>query len=441
MKKIKQISCLLLVAISLIACKSRVPKKKEVKEKILTSFYSGGGNSPCVAPSEWFTGNVPAPDPNFITPDSDNCDFHLLSWQYFLWLTEEVDGKLRFETMFTNKAIRPETKNDTYHVLDIVEQALSEGMLVDQNGRAVYSSIIINDVFQDFVLENQLYDRDKMAAFDSITGFPPGSLTLKTSWKIVQPGEDTSRLYTTNSDIELLTTVNGQPRIDKTNPDIQQGVEVALLGLHVAFVPNGHDEFVWATFEFNGNAPNFKENQNINEPVSNLDWLLYKGGTIAREANTNNAGVLAFVDEAAQTLTPVTQVARQYKNGGGEVTPNQNNIEGLNGSVKNQLQNSIWKNYFEVGAIWFNNPDLLTPNWNPNVVDSILTGSLQLSNSTIETFTQKVGSQNECFSCHNTNAKTSVPSGVSMLGGKKINLSHILLKNYIEGAEAPIAKK
>lgn len=444
MKLSKQICCLLLLTISLIACKKTSQETKgyddpaeDVKTEDVNLVQTSGLNLLCDAPASWFTGNVPTPDPSFINSRSNNCDFHLLSWQYFLWLTEEVDGKLRFETMFTNKAITPEYKDDTYHVLDIVEQALSKGMLVDQSGRAVYSSIIINDVFQNFVLTNKLYDRDVMEAFDPHIGFPPGSLTLKTSWKIVQEGEDTSKLFTQKSDIELLSLVDGQPRIDKDNPQIEKDVEVALLALHVAFVPDGHQEFVWATFEFDNNAPDFPEKAGLNTPVSSKDWLLYAANTTAQNVNTDNAGILEFVDQKAQTLKPITQVARQYKNGGGTKT-NQAHIMNLNESVKKQLSSSsVWRNYFEVGAIWFNNPDLLEPNWNPNVVDSILTGSLQLSNSTIETFTQKIVSENECFSCHNTSAVTDVPSEFKMLGGKNINLSHVLLKNYSEGTEAP----
>ncbi|MEP2937630.1 MAG: hypothetical protein ABJM06_09880 [Gilvibacter sp.] len=443
MIRFKQICCLLFFTLSLIACKENkqdsyddVTADDSNVDKELTLARTST-DAICVAPAEWFTGPVPTPDPGFITSASNNCDFHLLSWQYFLWLTEEVDGKLRFETMFTNKAITPEYQNDTYHVLDIVEQALSKGMLVDQNGRAVYSSIIINDVFQKFVLENKLYDRETMEAFDPNIGFPPGSLTLKTSWKIVQEGEDTSKLFTQNSDIELLTMVNGEPRIDKDNPTIQKDVEVALVGLHVAFVPDGHAEFVWATFEFDNNAPDFPKDAGLNTPISADDWLFYTANTTAQDVNTDNAGILAFKDQAAQTLTPITQVARQFKNGGGSDT-NQSNITQLNASVKDSLDvGSIWRNYFEVGAVWFNAPDLLKPDWNPNVVDSIVTGSKMLSNATIETFTQKIVSENQCFSCHNTNAMTDVPSGINMLGGKNINLSHVLLKNYIEGTEAP----
>ncbi|NUO02482.1 MAG: hypothetical protein HUU01_17900 [Saprospiraceae bacterium] len=390
----------------------------------------------CVAPAAWFSGKVPTPNPAAFPQDSaTNCDFHLISWQYFLWLTEEVNGKLRFETFYSDEAIHPETKDDTTHVLDIVEQALSKGILIDQNGRAVYSNILINDVYRDFVLNNKLYDPEVLLNFDSATNFPVGSMSLKANWKIVQPGEDVSKLYTTKADIELLTMVNGQPRIPET-PKIQEDVEVALVALHIAIVVEGHPEFVWATFEFDDNAPDFKPVQGMNDTVSTKDKLFYKANTIARKTNANNAGVLSFVDESKQILTPVTQVARQYANGGGSST-NQGNIEMLNASVKGQLPaNSRWRNYFEVGAIWFNTEKgVLKPNWSPNIDSSMVTGSLLLSNATIETFTQKVQSQNECFSCHNTMPLTNVPLGKPILPGKNLITSHILVKNYQAGGE------
>ncbi len=394
-----------------------------------------GIDGDCVAPACWFTGSVPEPQPqDFPSEDPSNCDFHQISWQYFLWLTEEVDGQLRFMTMFTDKAIYPETKDDTHQVLDIVEQALSKGVLVDHNNRAVYSNIVINQTYRDWVLNNQLYNDEKFRMFGAENNFPVGSMSIKGAWKIVQPGEDVSKLYTTKADIKLLESVNGTPRITDNSPT-QPGVEVALVGLHIAVVVEGHPEFIWATFEFDDNAPDFQENQAFDQPVSDKNWLFYTAGTEARNANANNAATLAFIDQKAQTIGPVTQVARQYVNGGGNPT-NQGNIEHLNTSVETQLaQGSIWKNYFEVGAIWFNKPDALQPDWTPNVDNSMVTGSLLLSNSVIETFTQKVASQNECFSCHNTMPLTDVPNNKPVLPGKNANTSHVLLKAYQGGGE------
>ncbi|OAB78794.1 hypothetical protein [Cochleicola gelatinilyticus] len=419
-----------------IACKDQPKKDSKIKEDTKEMAV----NIPCSAPSDWFGGSIPVPAPEkFPQIDVTNCDFHQISWQYFLWLTEEVNGTPRFESLYTDKAILPEFKDDQYHILDLIEQALSKGILIDKNNRAVYGNIMINEIYRDYILDNKLYDPETMNGFDPTADFPVGALSAKATWKIVQPDEDASNLYTKKADIELLTLVDGFPRVPKNNPKIQKNVEVALVGFHIAVVVEGHSEFIWASFEFKDNAPNFAANQDPNGIVSDKDWLFYDANTIARQTNNDNVGIAKFIDENAQTVSPVTQVARQYINGGGDET-NQKNITNLNENVASQISaQSVWRNYFEVGAVWFNtSKGTLAPNWNPNVVDSMVTGSIKLSNATIETFTQKVRSQNQCFSCHNSNAMTNVPTGMKLLGGKNINLSHILLNNYNDGKEIPL---
>lgn len=435
MNTLKLVICSLCLFVWFASCKETNKKSEyaEIETDVVTDTL-------CAAPSAWFSGNVPTPQPQNFPIDTTvtNCDFHQISWQYFLWLTEEVNGKPRFETeLYTDKAIHPDHKDDQYQVLDLIEQALSKGILIDHNNRAVYGNIMINKTYRDFILDNKLYDPNVMASFTDTIDFPVGALSTKATWKIVQPGEDVSKLYTKKADIELLTMVDGQPRVPKDNPKIQKDVDVALVGFHIAIVVEGHPEFIWATFEFDENAPDFNANQDPNKEVSNKDFLFYTAGTTARETNNDNALVAKFVDESKQTLEPVTEVARQYKNGGGSST-NQDNITNLNANVEKQLASgSIWRNYFEVGAIWFDtSKGSLKPGWNPNVDASMVTGSLKLSNSTIETFTQQVRSENQCFSCHNSNAVTDVPEGLKILGGKNINLSHVLLNNYIDSQQA-----
>lgn len=51
-------------------------------------------------------------------------------------------------------------------------------------------------------------------------------------------------------------------------------------------------------------------------------------------------------------------------------------------------------------------------------LDAETIGSIDLANSTLETFVQGVGTN--CFSCHNTSDGKSYP-------GKDINLSHVIL--------------
>jgi hypothetical protein len=168
--------------------------------------------------------------------------------------------------------------------------------------------------------------------------------------------------------------------------------------------------------------------------VSEESYTFYVAQTKMEDSNVNGKPVLTL-DEATQRLTPVTQVALQYRLGGGS-SVNQNNIDLLNAEMHSQLPaDSIWRNYSEVGAIWFNKTDALNPNWNPESDTGLITGSTTLSNSVIETFTQADISLNECFSCHNTMSVTTVPPGTRVVPGKNVLTSHILLQEYLAAAK------
>lgn len=372
----------------------------------------------------------PMPDPAAFKPSS-NFDFHQISWEYFLWLTSKVDMEhLVFDTMYTDKAILPEFKEDKNHILGGVNQAESNGIVVDTNGRAVYTTMAINGTYRDFVLENKLYDPTVFQNFPAETSFPVGALSLKLAWKLVGEGEDVSNFYTTEAEIQLLEEVDGLVTIPD-NPKTQKNVKVALVGFHIAVVVEGHPEAIWATFEHVDNAPYLAANAQRDGGVSELNHTFYSKNTILADVNQNNAPIMTL-DAATQKLSPVTQVALQYRRGGGN-SINQNNIDEINEMMHAKLdEKSIWRNYIEIGAVWFKVADGLKPDWNPNTnQNTLITGSVQLSNSVIETFTQHIVSQNECFSCHNTMATTNTPDGLPVLAGKNVSTSHILLKNYV----------
>jgi hypothetical protein len=387
----------------------------------------------CVAPTNWFSGkSVPRPDAGNGAQFNSNCAFHQFSWQAFLWLTEAAkSGKLRFETLYSERAIDPHIRKPRQHVLGGVKQADSLGILVDQNGRAVYTTMMIDEVYRDFVVKNKLYTSQGMQNADPTLVFPNGALSLKAAWKIIANGDDTSRFYTTTARIQLLGKVGdgiGIPVRPKTIT-----TRVALVGLHVVEVVSGHPEAIWATFEHVDNAPDFNTGQTMSGVVSDKSFTFYKAGTTAGDCNPNNASIVQL-DAKTQKLAPITQTCRQFRNGGG-AADNMANIDSINRSVLSQLPaNSIWRNYREVGAIWFNKSNALTPDWNPNTGGSLLTGSTLLSSSVIETFTQNTTSRNECFSCHNTMAVTDTNDLARALPGKNISTSHILLQKYLKVA-------
>lgn len=381
------------------------------------------------------------PDPNRSL--TTNIEFHEISWQYFHWLTEDIGGgTLRFETFNTDASLMPNAAEKQGSKLVLgrmrktgknsiggVNQADSEGILVDKSGRAVYTSILFNDTYKDFIINNKLNTIEGLENVVDTLDFPIGSISLKVAWKLVAEGEDVSKFYTTKADIQLLSTnAQGEVYIPK-DAKVEKDVDVAMVGFHIAFVINGHPEFVWATFEHDENAPDAQVNQQMNQAVSNKDFTFYKAGTVMADCNVNNRPILSL-DEATQKLDPVTQVARQYRLGGG-TSQNQNNIDTVNVVMHSKLPtNSIWKNYAEVGAIWFNQPDALVPDWSPTIDSTIQTGSVELSNASIETFTQGIISENNCFKCHNTLSLTNVPATANIIPGKNVLTSHVIITEY-----------
>ena len=99
----------------------------------------------------------------------------------------------------------------------------------------------------------------------------------------------------------------------------------------------------------------------------------------------------------------------------------------------------LWSNYYEVGAIWFDEIDGLKPNMSL-ATDNILTGSLKLSNSTIETFTQTQSTKNNCFRCHNTLHRFPPKMNLDPLPGLSLNISHAFVNIYFWSQEQRIKK-
>lgn len=404
--------------------------------------------STCSAPSTWFPSTqTPKPDPgvNF----NSFCAFHQWAWQSMLWLTQaDASGALRFESFPTAQEVidghenssdgnalqlRPRTaKTDrSPDSFNEINQAGQGGILVDHQGRVIYYSQYVDpEMFQD--IESQ--DWNNPAVLNSMPAtveFKTGDVELKAAWKIVSPGEDVSQLIVRDAVVDKLVNRDGAIVTDPSQP---LKVQVALVGLHIVGWVKGHPEAIWATFEYRGNAPDFAAKQNTNAAVSNDNFLFYTGGTQAIDCNQLNSAVLKL-DEATQTLTPVTQVCRQFPFGMVAGTTEPNNdvpnlaaITQLNASVLVQLEpSSLLKHYFEVGAEW--TTGVIVPN---STLQDTLVGSRLLGNAVIETFNQQVQSQNNCFSCHNTMMFNPADPKVMPMQGTNISLSHIILNAYLK---------
>src|SRR5699024_1069132 len=112
----------------------------------------------------------------------------------------------------------------------------------------------------------------------------------------------------------------------------------------------------------------------------------------------------------------------------------------LNADVLSHLnEDDVWRNYFEVGAIWFKKIDGLKPNM-PLDTDEILIGSLKLSNAAIETYTQNQSTMNNCFRCHNTIASFPGTTDLYPLPALNINISRAFQNIYFWSQDSRDAK-
>lgn len=394
---------------------------------------------PCRAPLGWWESKgIP---PLFSTaagpaPKTD-CDFHVWSWTAFAHWMQNNNGQPLFLSLPTYddlksgdpkrvkvgpRSLSLKPRDPKPKAMDSIEQAGSNGVLVDQNGRAVYYSTHMDPIYFGFTQKYFGPTRYKNAA--PALSYPIGATVFKASWRIVQPGEPPSGAYTTTATIDLLMS-DGTGGL-KTSGQTQSNVTVALVGVHVVGLIKDHPEFAWGTFEQVGNAPDLPDGMDPNSPnpVSTQSFTFYHAGAPANDSNQQSLQLT--INPASQLISPITNVFRQFAYGGAQFSPpglkqRVADIVSVNQNFQGTIQgggtnvNPVFANYRLIGTVW-----ILANTLNPGDgnLDSEAIGSIDLANSTLETFVQGAGTN--CFTCHNTSAGGTYP-------GKNINISHIIL--------------
>lgn len=399
-----------------------------------------------------------------------NCDFHQWSWQEFLWLTSDnpETGEPHFlsftppsalvDNGATSAFLPRNAKTIPGATVDEFLQAGPNGLLIDPKGNAIYYSQHLNPTYVDFLKNNFFGDKNafdykkvlEKLKSDPNIAFPDDAMELKISWQIVEDGMDTSTYFTMPATVQKLANEDGRIVLGQDTMD----VNLRMVGFHIGAVVNGHTEMIWATFEHWENTPNvfyaesdtdFRNSITATTVISDENFNFYNANTPASKCNVNNGArpILPF-DEAKQKfdVRDAIQVCRWFDSGdllvgpdgartvGGQAATTRSinliNIQTLN-QVTNDLmreKESPWAEYFEVGAIWFINAGSLKPGL--SLADNtLLTGSIGLSNSTIETFTQVSSTQYNCFRCHNTLEKGLFnPIEMEILPASNLNISH-----------------
>ncbi|GLR90380.1 hypothetical protein [Bradyrhizobium iriomotense] len=452
----------------------------------------------CPADPKWLP---QTPAPTFDRPPphpAPDCVFYKPAWHNFLFAAQPVNGNpaflsypmigdvfgpaiaskfaakrlnllavapraLKGSNNFTADAMRFPGPSTPGSINAGVRQAGFAGLLIDQSGQPIFYAIHMNQTFVDFVRAKKLTTKAEIESADPNLELPTGAVELKSAWRVVPKGSIPSNYITvTEASVPTLKRNGQHLEIDESAPPRTE--TVALLALHVVFRPEGHPEFVWATFEHvNENgvrdlAPAAAAQPSVDNglpggvdgPISTQDFTLYKNGTLASVANhfLKDDAMVASFDEKSQTFLsggkPVeTSVYRLFAGSKsvGMGTGEDGDVTDLNTSMTSlfaqSAPNDPRRNYRLVGAIWMDKPQLLTvdmPIVNPADMDTddpaaIVAGEDGLSSMAMESFTQN--SFVNCFSCHDTQAVTDSNANV-VLNAKKLNVSHIFSKFVID---------
>ena len=139
------------------------------------------------------------------------------------------------------------TTSKTSPLITETDQAVG-GVLIDKNSNLVHYEVYMNKPMFQYVLENQFYNALEQAG--SQINFPPGSMELKASWRILDSEkDDISRYYTSKAIVYIPDSKN--IRNDDCIPDavkskIQDCSEqlVGLVGLHMVYKTASNPNFV-----------------------------------------------------------------------------------------------------------------------------------------------------------------------------------------------------
>lgn len=413
---------------------------------------SADSDADCQADPAWLS-NPSQPDGSAFVATS-NCSFHRWSYQTFLWLVSKdpssPTGSLVFEGFANPKDLfvpggpqqaypghepgqtpsmlaRMAKSQTSADIEDIFQAGPGNKALIDQAGNIIYYANHLDQQFWDFGVNEKLFDVAVLQKIDPALNFPVDALELKSSWRIAEiVGEDpiipdaASHFYVVET--EVPTVAPDKKGILREDKNKMIKVKMALIGMHVTGIVEGHPEFIWGTFEHVDNAPNCADIP----PTGDKTWNLYNSEAPANACNQFNVG-----DPMA-----VVNVCLTHPLGGGN-EGNQSAIKTLEAHVKELEGDSLWSNYVLGGGVWTSGQVPLNNGaFSPADSDAKATqlGSIDLANTTMETFTQ----DQNCFACHNGGAhEVVIADQGTEINAKNINLSHFVVNYQAKQQVAP----
>ena len=381
----------------------------------------------CMASADWVTSPNPPTEIGGGVPvgDETNCQFYQFAWQWFLDLAQPAaagSDERKFETLRvyqpgqTNQCSLDNVSGRAQAIQALfVRTAKSDTDLtptlpaeLDQaTGQPLYAQPIGDDTTGDVVLYNLFYSPKECQA-SATSGFLPNTIEIKASWK--QLAAPDPSFYTITANVA----------------GFSEPLLLGMVGFHLVINTADHPEFVWATFEHKANAPT------CDNPAAapSGGWSFTSSAAAECLAQNGLSGCSQFqfntgptVKSPPLTSTP-TEVCEVYPlgtdpgsmTGGNNNDTNRANITSLNDQLVGpsgfltQLSSdnpmAVWSNYTLVGGLWTNGGV-------GSGGTDVQRGSLELANTTMETFFQQPS--RNCFTCHNYDPST--PLDVSHIVG------------------------
>ena len=424
--------------------------------------------------------SINAANPVFLAdvPGSQQfCDFHTFAWNQFLYVTNGASPQFLsmapwYNLLQPNGAPAPAAYPGGSTALQggklDKQQAGDADQLVDVAGFPALYDIRVNQAYYDSVVSQNLYTYALYAAAcapgsggtcANLLWLPPnasttgGSLEIKTAWRDFQ-------------------TAGACPAASYYCVG-----RLGLVGLHLVQKTATHGEWIWASFEHAGNAPDCAPGSD--SPIAPLSpagtaWSFFNPKTVPPPVmSTQTCSVVAPTPQCNQSprsgskfvavnicrTEPIPAGGASAANCAVKTAPpgqhlpndqanNAGNVACLNATFQPQ-RSGVWKNYKLVGTLWTRGTMPPTQDFRVQVFQTAApplpfvepVGFPHLANTTMETFLQDgatgydpIGSNATkagCFNCHN------LPSFANPTFSQ-LDLSHVVSK--FDELQAPRVK-
>ena len=340
--------------------------------------------------------------PNDVGKEESFCDFYQFGWEWFLAQTSPSASDKNERVFEMQRVFHPNENNQCsmkfeqgrktnistlatrINKTDLEDKQADQHALYDQNGNILYYNI--------------WYSPEMCKATNE---FVAGTMEIKASW--ISLKENKTDFFT------IQTSENEY---------------LGLVGFHMAIWTPKHNEMLWYTWEHKNNAPlcdGSSPIQEYNFASEEVAKCLSKKEDCAKY----NINIPEDFEGKAPIVSKPNEVCRVFENGnqnGKSINGNDNELnqkviqelneqlvgdEGIITSLPNDNPMKVWSNYHMIGGLWTKDGQASGNSPVPNKEgtgdkNSMQRGSLELTNTSMETFEQ--GQQSfvpNCFGCHN----------------------------------------